>query len=62
MVSVRLTTPVKWFRPVTLIVGFAGAPAWTGPEIVMDIVKSLNWNVAVTLCTIGVLVPMIVAV
>jgi hypothetical protein len=61
-VSVRLTSPEKWFKEPIVIVEFAEKPALTGPGTTMDIAKSRNWKVAVALWTSGVLVPIIVAV
>lgn len=61
-VSVRLTTPAKWFAAATVIVEPAELPALTEPGEVAVIVKSRNWKVAVALWINGVLVPLIVAV
>jgi hypothetical protein len=60
--SIRLTSPAKWFRAVTIIVEVAELPALTGAGEVAVIVKSRNWKVAVALWMRGVLVPLIVAV
>lgn len=61
-VSVRLTTPAKWFSAAIVTVEIAKLPALTGNGDVAEIVKSRNWKVAVALRTKGVLVPLIVAV
>ena len=45
-----------------MIVEFAEIPALTGTGTTADIVKSLNWKVAVALWTSSELVPEIVAV
>jgi len=61
-VSVRMITPVKWFIATRVIVELAELPALAGAGEAAAIVKSRNWKVAVALCDIGVLVPVIVAV
>ena len=42
IVSVRVTTPEKWFTAVTVIVVLLGVPALTGPGELAVIVKSRN--------------------
>ena len=61
-VSVRLTTPANPLIAVTVMVEFAALPAMTGAGGAIVIVKSRNWNDAVTECTREPLVPVTVRV
>lgn len=61
-VSVRLTSPAKWFTPTTVIVEVDDVPALAGAGGVAAIVKSRNWRLAVVLWISCVLAPVIVAV
>ena len=56
-VSVRLTTPAKPLRAVTVIVDVADWPAFTAAGEDAAIVKSTKLNVAVAECVRVVLVP-----
>ena len=43
-VSVRLTVPEKWFRPVTVMVDVAETPDLTGVGMAAVMLKSWNWK------------------
>ena len=51
-VSVRETTPLKLFIPVTVIVEMAEVPALTGAGDEADVLKSQNWKSVVAVWTI----------
>jgi hypothetical protein len=60
--SVRLTRPLKWFSPVTVMVELVDTPASTAEGEVAAIVKSWTVNLEVAVWTRGVLAPVIVSV
>ena len=61
-VSVRVTTPEKWFSPFIVIVEATEAVTSAGAGEATAIVKSWNVKVIVVVWTSGVLVPVIVNV
>jgi len=61
-VSVRLTIPAKWFKPVTVIVAVAALPALAGLGELAVIVKLRNWKREVAAWTSDPLLPVNVSV
>jgi hypothetical protein len=61
-VSVKLTTPAKWFTLATVIVVMEDAPAFEGLGGLAAIVKFRNWKREVAVWTSDPLVPVRVRV
>ena len=61
-VSVRLTTPAKWFAAATVIVELAELPVLIGAGELAATVKSRNWNRADAVWIRDPLVPVMVSV
>jgi hypothetical protein len=60
--SVRVTTPEKWFTPMTVIVVVEELPTLAGLGELASIVKFRNWKRATAVWTKDPLVPVRVSV
>jgi hypothetical protein len=61
-VSVRVTVPAKWLRPVIVMVEFAETVTSAGGGELAVSVKFWKMNVTIAVCTSGLLVPVTVTV